>query len=218
MAGVKAEKPLVMDQFCEEHENLLISTLLQDLKVGRARLQEAREPTELQFNASTLRVNEEVYDLDPDNYKLYKIVVNLLLREFTYYPDVIGDFVYNSLNVRTNQHTSMDVLGVHSVMMRQWEGTLNKSQLKAHHLMGNTFKGLFLEVNNEATAVIRYRKKAWEFYSARQHTTEVALFAFLADMFNRTQLKGCAEKTTMISLCEKALPDWHPLIREDLSR
>ena len=196
----------------EQLEGLLLRKIVDDLNLSRAQLEESEAPQLIQVCNGFLEIDSETYSYEIE-LPFYKILCSMLIRVCPHYVDVLGDFLYHALNKRTHSSTAVDQVHTHSAIIREWHSINGSLKIEAMQVMSDTFKACIFETGGEWLIALRFKRRSWEYFASRLHTSEIALFPYICDLFTGGKIEEVEPSIKLIKTFDKCLPDWHPLLR-----
>lgn len=183
---------------------MIIKELLTDLKTWQPKGGEQQQPLCLADALPT-----DVVDLE-----CYTTMIQLLSIIHKHYPNILGDLIFQTINMRTNRYASTDVLNNRQVMIRKWVSHSNNAQIELLQVVGNQFKLNILGTGNQFLLALKAAKQSWEFFSSKMHCSNLGLFPYMLDMFGNGRIEDTSMRAPLEEILNKSLPDWHPLLTQ----
>lgn len=193
-------------------EGLLLKKIIDDLNLSRAQLEESEDGQLIQIYENVLEINDNSYSYEIE-FPFYATLCSMLIRACPHYGDVLGDLVYNALNQRTHNKTAVDQVCTHCTIVRQWSSLNGSLSLKAIQVIADVFKACIFETGGEWLVALRFKRRSWEYFASRIHTSEIAKFPYICDLFTGGKVEESQPLIKLTEILDKCLPDWHPLLR-----
>lgn len=192
-------------------ESLVVRSLLADLQIGRSRLVQLAEPIKIQCFENHFIKNEHIIEYDFGDLTFYQEVIELLIKAFPHYPDILGDFIYQMLNERVHHDVLIDRVCTHCVNIRCWRSFSNGMAITAYIMASDIFRGVVFETGSQWLTLIKYNRESWSFFASRKHTSDLAIYPYVCDLFTRGRVETLKESKPISAILDLSLPDWYPL-------
>lgn len=192
---------------------MIITHLLSDLKTRKAELAEQPQPIYIDVQGNQLTVNNQTLICN-DNLECYQASLDLLSQVHNHYLNIVADNIFQALNVRTNQFTSIDIIFTQPVMIRSWSSMYTGELVEAVQLAGEKMRMFAFGVGEQFLVAVQLAKQSWEFYCNQQHCSNVSLFPYVMDKFLLGKISDSSITEKLYPILSKSFPDWHPLSKQ----